>query len=455
MKRTATAKILMQAAFAVMFASQALCQTNASAYFLEGSFDRYRLNPAFSPERAFLALPVLGGTEMNAGMNAGLADFIFESKTNPGKLTTFMSSEISADRFLNGLPDMFSTDFRFGTDVLAFGFGKEKWYAWFDSRIVAGARFAIPKEMFSFMKAGFSRGEYEISGVGATLNSYLETSVGFQYEPVDNLRVGASLKPLWGLAYADASIDRLYANTAGSSWMIMADASVRNGIPMMEVVLEDGKISDVRRSDSKFQMNPLSGFAFDFGAEYNFDRLVPGLTVSASISDIGSIRWDGIQILGTDADESAEFRGFLPDGSADEFADDLKDLLVLHETGKSRVTQKLDATFRAGVEYTLPFLDCLSVGELFTRYGGDINMSESLTSLNLSLFKFLELSGNVAFSDKGCCFGGMVNLHPAGINFFLATDFRRIELNPQMIPLDGFDADFRMGVRLALSSLRF
>ena len=265
-------KFLVSALLAVFCASTAMCQTGASAYFLEGSFDRYRLNPAFSPERAFLAIPVLGGNGLNARMNVGLADFLFESESHPGKLTTFMSSDISADRFLDGLPDRSALGFEYGTDVLSFGFGKEKWYAWFDSRLVVRTGMSIPKEMFSFMKAGLSRGEYEINDINVNASSYLETALGFQYEPVRHLRIGAAFKPLLGLAYADACIDRLYASTAGASWKVMADATVRNGVPMTEVVLEEGKISDVR-TDGKFRLGPPNGFAIDLGVEYDFEGI--------------------------------------------------------------------------------------------------------------------------------------------------------------------------------------
>lgn len=448
-------KFLVSALLAVFCASTAMCQTGASAYFLEGSFDRYRLNPAFSPERAFLAIPVLGGNGLNARMNVGLADFLFESESHPGKLTTFMSSDISADRFLDGLPDRSALGFEYGTDVLSFGFGKEKWYAWFDSRLVVRTGMSIPKEMFSFMKAGLSRGEYEINDINVNASSYLETALGFQYEPVRHLRIGAAFKPLLGLAYADACIDRLYASTAGASWKVMADATVRNGVPMTEVVLEEGKISDVRAADGKFKLNPLNGFAVDLGAEYDFEGIVSGLRASASISDLGSIRWTDLQIFGTDVSKCAEFRGFLPDGSIEDFGDDLKDMMFLYEKGATKMTQKLDATLRAGIEYSLPFLDCLSVGELYTRYGGHTDISEYRTSLNLSLFKFLELSGNVAFSNLGHSFGGIINLHPAGLDFFFAADMSKMEVNPQMIPLSGFSLDLRTGIRLALSSLRY
>ncbi len=447
-------RFLISVFVAVFWASAAMCQTSASAYFLEGSFDRYRLNPAFSPERSFLALPVLGGNGLNAEMNVGLADFLFESESHPGKLTTFMSSDISSDRFLNGLPERSGLSSEYGTDVLSFGFGREKWYAWFDSRLVARVGMSIPKEMFSFMKAGLSRGEYEIKDMNVTAASYLETALGFQYEPVRHLRVGAALKPLLGLAYADAGIDRLYASTAGSSWIVMADATVRSGVPIAEVVLEEGKISDVR-TDGKFRLGPPNGFAIDLGVEYDFEGIVPGLKASASISDLGSIHWTKLQIFGTDVSKCAEFRGFLPDGSIEDFGDDLKDMMSLYDAGVGTMTQKLDATLRVGAEYSLPFLNCLSIGELYTRYGGNVDISESRTSLNLSLFRFLELSGNVAFSNSGHSFGGMINLHPAWLDFFFAVDMSKLEVNPQMIPVNGFSVDFRTGIRFAFSSLRY
>ena len=53
-----------------------VAQTQNSSYFLDGSFDRHKLNPALAPERGYLSLPVLGGTTFSLNGNIGLSNFL-------------------------------------------------------------------------------------------------------------------------------------------------------------------------------------------------------------------------------------------------------------------------------------------------------------------------------------------------------------------------------------------
>mgnify|MGYP003289822593 FL=1 len=50
-------------------------------------------------------------------------------------------------------------------------------------------------------------------------------------------------------------------------------------------------------------------------------------------------------------------------------------------------------------------------------------------------------------SHYGTMLGFMVNLHPAGLNLFIASDGIKATMNPQMIPVDEFGANLMFGVK--------
>lgn len=427
----------------------------ASSYFLEGSYSRYRLNPALAPERGFMALPALGGVSVEANMNAGLANFIYESESKPGSLTTFMSGDVDPQRFLEALPDAVRLNANIETDILSFGFGASRWYFWFDSRLRSCQNVSIPEDMFEFMKSGMSAGDYDICGMNVTTVNYLQTSLGFQIKPVRNLSVGISTNVLFGLAYSKAAVDRIHAVADPDIWKVSTAASVTMAAPGTRIVLdEDGKICSLDCNPDFFHNVGSYGLSVDLGGEYDLKDIVPGLKVSASLTDIGGMLWRNAQVLESDRCRSVEFDGFDNEGS-DGIDDDLGELARFRETEDTEFATAFDATFRAGVRYSLPGLDWLAFGELVTMRTGMNELFESRTSVNVSAGNVLDVSGSLAFSNHGIGFGGVLNLHPGGFNLFACLDACTLRLNPQFIPLDKFSCNVSFGIRMGFGERRF
>lgn len=431
-------------------------QSGNSSYFLSGSFDRYKLNPALTPERAFVALPCIGGLGLHSDLNVGLSNFIYDSKSKPGNLTTFMSGDVSRDEFLDALPDVSEMNLDLDAELLAFGFGGKKWFAWFDASWKSQTSLNIPKDMFAFMKSALSANDYEIRDLTANEISYGKASLGFQYRPIDNLSVGVSVNVLFGLAYARFGIDRMNAHMGADNWSILADASARYSIPGVSLVLDDnGKISDIETDFDNLSFPENYGLAFDFGAEYDFGNLVPGMKLSASVTDLGYIDWKDVNVIATDNTRAVSFEGYKDEDTFDEIADDAEKMLDFQDNGTEEMRTSLDAAIRFGIEYTVPSAKWLSFGELLTSRFGTVRYTESRTSLTMRAGKWLEFSIDAAFSSHGTSFGGILNFHPAGINLFLAGELESLELNPQFIPMDGYSASLALGVRFGLSGRRF
>ena len=67
---------------------------------------------------------------------------------------------------------------------------------------------------------------------------------------------------------------------------------------------------------------------------------------------------------------------------------------------------------------------------------------------------WFDITGNIGFSTMGSSMGLLVNLHPAGFNFFFAVDRIKADFNPQYIPLKDFGLNFSMGLNLAFGAKR-
>ena len=80
---------------AVAFGASA--QALRTGYFMDGNVYRYRLNPALQSTRNHVAIPVMGGIQVNTMGNVGVGSFLYDSPTNSDELVTFMHSSVSAD----------------------------------------------------------------------------------------------------------------------------------------------------------------------------------------------------------------------------------------------------------------------------------------------------------------------------------------------------------------------
>ena len=442
--------------FGLVYSGMCVFAQTSSSYFVDGSYNRYRLNPALTPERAFVSLPVLGGTSVQTNMNAGLANFIYESKSKPGELTTFMSGDVDSRKFLNGLPDAVRLNANLDIDVLGFGFGTSEWYFWLDSRIRSYQGVSIPDDMFRFLKAGMSKGEYFIRDLNVTTTNYVQTSLGFQIKPVENLSVGASTNILLGGAYSKLNIDCMHFRLGPDSWLVNTEATATVSVPDTRVILdEEGKIDDIDSDINGFPGIASYGLSFDLGAEYDLKDIVPGLKVSASVTDMGFMIWKDAQVLKTDRNNTVEFNGITDDGFSDQLSDDAENMARFYECDDNSVTSKFNATVRMGAEYSLSGVKWLSFGELITLRSGLDRLYESRTSVNLKAGNVLDVSGSVAFSNIGAGFGGVFNLHPGGVNLFVGAEMDVLKVNPQFIPLEKFSCNVNFGLRMGLGNRRF
>ena len=449
------------AASMLLMAVMSYAQSSSSGYFLEGYNQRYQLNPAFAPEHSvFVAIPFLSNIQVDAQGNVGLSNFLYESKNKPGMLTTFMSSEIDKETFLNALPNAAQFNVGVNMDLLAFGMGNKKWFTTFNLKLRNNEQISIPKELFEFMKASLAEDDYMISDINVNSISYVEWSLTHSHKIGDNLTIGGALKFIEGIAYADVNIDEIDARISDEAWKVKTNGTMRTSVPGLNYKYNSESKSLDGIEEYEFTVPSSFGFAMDMGAEYDFKDIVDGLKVSAAITDIGFVNWSNMNTFATDNKEYVSFDGFNNydingnnDDPMEKLEDDLNDMIRLYQTANNgKESIGLDATFRLGASYDLPMVDWLSFGQLFTARTGVYPYLESRTSVCMSPCSWFDATGNLGFTSYGTTMGLLLNLHPKGVNFFLAVDRLKAEFNPQFIPVNDFGLNFSLGLSLAFGN---
>lgn len=456
MKTQYIKKVLASASVAFV-ALSSVAQTTSSGYFLEGFNQRYQLNPAFAPERnVYLAVPALNNIQLGLNSNVGIKNFLYESKQHPGQLTTFMSRDVNRQDFLDNIPDMARMNMLLNMDMLSIGIGGEKGFTTFNVKIRNNEDFGIPKSFFGFMKSALSTGEYSIQDLNANVTTYMEVALVHSRKIGENLRVGLGLKFLDGIEYADINIDQMDAVLGEKEWKVRTNGSLRVCVPGQEIKYND-EDKTIDLGEFNYETPSSYGFAVDLGAEYDMKDLVEGLKLSASVTDLGMISWKNISHFATDNREFVTFDGFtdydvMSDGGndeADNLGDELKGLVNLYDKGQGNESIALCGTIRAGAEYQFPFADWLSVGELLTMRVGNYDYFETRTSVCLSPCGWFDFTANAGYTSWGGVAGAMINLHPRGINFFLAVDGMAATVNRQYIPVDDVCINMSLGLSLA------
>lgn len=439
-----------------MFTLEGAAQTAKSAYFLDGAYHNYHMNPAMKPERGFFAVGI-GNLGFGTQGNVGLSNFLYPVGDN--KLTTFMSGSVAADDFLSAMPDAANLGFNLDENILAMGIRMFGGYTTLGVSLHSATSLSLPKGFFEFAKNGLQQSSHSFSGINMHTMNYASATLGYSHEIFKGFRLGVNAKYLIGLAYADITVDKLNLELGENHWMAEshAQAHIGAGIEVSPTVDEEGLITG-------FEMGPIapsaSGLAFDLGIVYDMDHIVPGLTLSASVVDMGKITWKHM-MKGQSTDAKVEFNGFEEidpndvesslNAELERLTNDASKMVEYTYEGTEAMSTKLNTTMYLGAEWK--FCKPLGIGVL---YGQRFTQStfnkwhEVRGYLNFTPCRWLEASANYGTTSYGTSLGWMFNFHPAGITFFVGSDYMITKVTPQFIPVDDLNAHITLGVNLAL-----
>ena len=439
-------------------ALNSVAQTAKSAYFLDGTFHNFRLNPAMKAERGFLSLGI-GNMSIGTNGNVGVSHFLFPQGN---QLTTFMSGSVDQNEFLNRLPNSIRLGMNFDETLLAFGFRMfDAGYASFSISMHSSTSLALPKEFFKFAKTGLQDALFDFSGINLNSMSYTAATLGYSHEVYKGLRVGVNLKYLMGLAYADATFEKFNIELSEQQWKIESQMRAKAAL-MGEVDFKQGQKQTLDNLRMKNISPTAHGFAIDLGMVYDMKELVPGLTLSASVIDLGLINWQYMMSMDNDG-RPVKWEGVkdaqinnLSNSFEEEFKifkEDIEKMKEFKVNDIEKTSTKLNATMYLGAEYNMPFYNPLSVAVLYGKkfspyvYSG---WDEVRGYLNIAPLKWFEASANVGYSTFGTTFGWILNFHPAGIAFFIGSDYMITKVTPQYLPVNNMNYHITFGVNLAL-----
>lgn len=435
-----------------MCSLKGMAQTVKSAYFLDGTFQNSKLNPAMRAERGFLSLGV-GNIAIGTNGNVGISHFLFPQGD---QLTTFMSGTVDQDKFLNRLPQSIRFGMNFDETLFGLGFRMFGGYTSFSISMHSNTSIALPKGFFEFAKKGFQESHYSFSGININTMNYAAATLGYSHEIYDGLSLGINFKYLAGLAYADATFDRFNITMNGEQWMVEAHAQAQAAI-FSEVYFENDDHS-LENIQLGAYTPTATGFAVDLGLEYDMSSFIPGLTLSASILDLGKINWGHMMSLQNDGTPIA-WKGFTEadindintslETEMEQLAKDAEQMIELKVNDIKPGATKLDATMYLGAEYNMPFFQPLSVaflyGKKFSPYAYS-GWEEYRGYVNFAPFKWLELSANAGQTTFGTSWGWMFNFHPRWISFFIGSDYMISNITPQFIPVNDLNYHITLGI---------
>lgn len=432
-----------------------MAQTAKSAYFLDGAFHNFKLNPAMDAERGFFSFGI-GNLNFGTNGNVGISHFLFPQGD---QLTTFMSGTVDQDEFLNRLPKSVRFGMNLDETLFAGGFRMLGGYTSFGLSLHSSLSASLPKGFFEFAKKGFQESHYEFSGINMNTMNYAALTLGHSHEVYKGLRVGVNLKYLMGLAYADATFDKFNITMTDEQWKIESHAQAQAAL-FSEVYFEgDNNLDNVKMGSFA---PTASGFAVDLGVVYDMKEFVPGLTLSASVTDLGMINWKYMMTL-QNSDTPIIWDGFT-DGDInnigntleeelDQLSKDAEQMLEFEVSDIQKGSSKLNATMYLGAEYNMPFYNPLSVailyGKQFSPYAYS-GWDEFRGYINVAPLKWLELSVNGGFTTYTTSWGWMFNVHPAGFSFFIGSDYMITKVTPQFLPVHNLNHHFTLGMNFPI-----
>ena len=458
--KTITKYIL--AACTVMMAATATAQELNSAYFIHDYKFRHNMNPAYGNDNSYFSIPALGNINVGVRGNLNLDNPLNNGYTK----TTFMNPEIPASEALKGFSkgkNIMLEDLNLS--VLSFGFKAFGGYNTFEVNVKERAGLSLPYDLFEFMK-NIGNKTYQFDDMAFRAQAYGEVAIGHSRDINEKLRIGAKVKVALGAGYGNIDLKNFKVDLKDTQrWTVSGEAKGELSLGGLELKSEqkdyearDGHYDYVNDADiDKFSLSGF-GLLFDLGAIY---KLNSDITLSAAITDLGTISWDNTHLIKTGV-ETFTFDGFhnvsvnsdrdadTPEKQLDAYKDQLADFAHMKDMGdQGKRSVSVGATARLGVEYTLPQYKALSFGALgIRRFNGPMSWTEGRISANYAPLKWIDGGVNVAAGTFTTSVGWMLNIHPKSFNIYMGMDHIIGKMSKQYIPLTS-NANISLGMSIS------
>ena len=385
-------------------------QVSQSQYFI--GFPQANLaNPAFRPSsKVYVGLPVLSNTYLSISNNMFNLEEMFQPIPGTDSTMTILHPDFDRDAFLDKMGKTGYLSVDASTQILGFGFTIDNdWWIDLSLSQKASASAYVPRDLFTVLFEGneqFVGSSIDLSGFGFEVMQYMESSIGISKNITEKLRVGGRAKLLFGGAGAAIDNERLEIEVNQDfSHTLHSDLSLNVSGPVTFYTNVDNMIDSVMFFED---INPFdilinsanTGMAFDIGAEY---RLLPNLSVSASLIDLGFIGWKS-DVFNLKATNDFSFDGFDVSGviegdlDFDTMLENFKDSLLNSfelSDGADRFSIGLPAKLFIGGQYRP--LDMIGLGVLSRTTFNEGHVSQAL-SLSGTLYAGDIFSASLTYS---------------------------------------------------------
>lgn len=435
---------------AVLSLSAAASAQNVNTgYFNDGYLYRHELNPAFGGNQGYVSLPMFGNATLDMTGNLGVDDIFYNVN---GRTTTFLNGAVDKATFLSKINDENKINQSAKLEVLGIAFRGWNGYNTIGINIRENIGANIPGSLFQLAKEGLQNKTYNISNFNMHADAYAEIALGHSHQINNNLRIGAKLKFLIGVANFDANFNNANINLNEDAYTANVDAEIQASMKGFTYEMGEKYYGPAQQQTLHKYINggdvdgsgPAGfGLAADLGAEYQLNE---NWKFSGALLDLGYIGWNNNMLAKTKGNtfntdkyifdtEKETLHSF--ENELDFITEDLASLYELQDMGDqgSRSTS-LGATMNLGAEYIPNFYNKMSFGLMNSTRFGDYGWTEFRASANVSPTKAFSTSVSLGVGTYGTSFGWLLNLHPNGFNIFLAMD-RTCTFAEPCIPVSG------------------
>ncbi len=422
-------RVFLILAYLLVLVLHSNAQTNMVFYPIENQINSPNLNPAFLTSQNKYTLGIFPLSGMNVGYNNQLVvrnmlkNTLNGSQTNDDFREVF-NSMVKIDLFYQ----------RMENNIITIGYNSA--LGSFDFRIKENM------ELMTDVKGEFSEFLTNTSLRTILINKpqlfpalalhYREYSLGYAKEIIkEKLSVGVRAKLYFGKASMVSEVQGVVVQN-NSDIFLQTHDKLKLSVPVDIVANADGSLRTVTLDDNfsfgNYLMNSKNmGVGFDIGFNY---RLAPDLLLSASVVDVGSIKWNSNLNSMTFNGEYQFPQNFIVSSNNgiltknQDFSSETVDFPELYKikVDESSYSTRLPVTFYAGLKYQLdPKLNI----SLVDRYISTKSMSFN----SLSFTGIYDVKRNLAISTGYLVLGDSYNNIPFSIfytgnagQYYIGTD---------------------------------
>jgi hypothetical protein len=433
-------------------------QSVNSLYFLEQTPTHTQWNPAMAPDRSYIGF---GASSMAFSVQSDLAfsDIFIPSETT-GKLNLFLNSEVDRTEWVNGLKDVSNINAGIDLDFFRLGLNMGKNYISLNAGLHADLGVGLPKDFFKLFVLGMdteeSSTEFNLTDMNVNILTYAKIGAGLTRR-FGNFTLGVNVNYLRGIADMRMGFDELTVDASETSWNVTSKGYVKLAAPdqIDFKYNEEGYLSGINANTSTIidQIKTLpdcgSGFSFDLGMTA---QVMNFITLSAAVTDIGSIKWKKEAVKCARSDGSFDWEGTEikegDDGS--DIMDDFNDMIHFEkDENAGAYTSKLTTKINLGAEAAL-LNNHLSFGLLSqTGLAENGRYQDFMGAVNLKPTKSFQTALTYSMlHGEMSSFGAAVNIKLLILDLFLAADYIPLKVTPQGIPVNNSYFNMQTGFNL-------